>query len=79
MLPIADVGQWDADLDRNIKKPQNAYFICHSLGCITFLRYLLRHDVQIIGAIFVSGFAEKLTYIFGISQRKELRKNNGSI
>ncbi|MEK4441414.1 MULTISPECIES: RBBP9/YdeN family alpha/beta hydrolase [Niallia] len=57
---IANVTQWDLDLDRAIKEPNNVYFICHSLGCITFLRYLLRHNVQIKGAIFVSGFAEPI-------------------
>ncbi|MEK4747284.1 alpha/beta hydrolase [Niallia sp. FSL W8-0177] len=36
---IANVTQWDLDLDRAIKEPNNVYFICHSLGCITFLRY----------------------------------------
>lgn len=56
----ADVEQWDKDLDRAVLQPIGAYFICHSLGCITFLRYLLRHEVQIKGVIFVSGFARKL-------------------
>ncbi|PAE14018.1 hypothetical protein CHI02_01850 [Niallia circulans] len=61
MAPIANVTQWDLDLDRAIKEPKDAYFICHSLGFITFLRYLSRNNVLIKGAIFVSGFAEPIT------------------
>jgi len=57
---VADVKVWDEDLDRNIYNPQNAYFICHSLGCITLLRYILRNNIRIKGAIFVSGFAESI-------------------
>ncbi|MFP7394056.1 alpha/beta hydrolase [Niallia circulans] len=57
---IANVKQWDLDLDKAIKEPNNAYFICHSLGCVTFLRYLSRYNIQIKGAVFVSGFAESI-------------------
>ncbi|TRZ39806.1 hypothetical protein CEQ21_02345 [Niallia circulans] len=57
---VADVKQWDSDLDNGINTPENAYFICHSLGCITLLRYLLRHNINIAGAVLVSGFAEKI-------------------
>lgn len=57
---VADAEQWDRDLDRAITEPQDAYFICHSLGCVTFLRYLLRHNIQIDGVVFVSGFVEKI-------------------
>lgn len=57
---VADVDQWERDLIRDITHPNDAYFICHSLGCVTFLRYLLHHPTQIGGAIFVSGFAEEI-------------------
>lgn len=30
----ADVTQWDLDLEKGITAPEDAYFICHSLGCV---------------------------------------------
>ncbi|MFP3918353.1 alpha/beta hydrolase [Lysinibacillus telephonicus] len=56
----ANVVQWDLDLERGIEAPKDAYFICHSLGCITFLRYLQRHGIKIKGAILVSGFKNEI-------------------
>lgn len=56
----ADVTQWDLDLEKGITAPEDAYFICHSLGCVTFLRYLQRHHVKVEGAILVSGFVEDI-------------------
>ena len=59
-VSVADVKQWDSDLDRAVSNAQDAYFVCHSLGCVTFLRFLLRHHIQIKGAVFVSGFAQAI-------------------
>ena len=54
--------QWIEHLDRNIKKiTRETYFIAHSLGCITLLRYLEKQseNAEIGGIIFVSGFIKK--------------------
>lgn len=57
------VKEWDRYLDINIKRvDENTYFICHSLGCVTLLRYLNRQNssMKIGGMILVSGFLAKL-------------------
>lgn len=55
---LADVKQWDKDLEEAITDIENSYFICHSLGCITLLRYLLRHQAVPKGCILVSPFQQ---------------------
>ena len=59
--PIA--AEWDEHLDKKIKiRDKNTYFIGHSLGCITLLRYLQKQpiDTKIGGVILASGFIEPL-------------------
>lgn len=54
-----DVDAWQKVLDQQIPKvDENTYFVAHSLGVITLLHFLQRHDYQNIGGIIlVSGFS----------------------
>lgn len=54
-----DVDAWQKVLDQQIPKvDENTYFVAHSLGVITLLHFLQRHDYQNIGGmILVSGFS----------------------
>lgn len=54
-----DVDAWQKVLDQQIPKvDENTYFVAHSLGVITLLHFLERHDYQHIGGmILVSGFS----------------------
>ncbi|QVR67724.1 alpha/beta hydrolase [Acinetobacter sp. BHS4] len=54
-----DVEAWQKVLDQQIPKvDENTYFVAHSLGVITLLHFLQRHDYQNIGGmILVSGFS----------------------
>ncbi|MCG5265405.1 alpha/beta hydrolase [Acinetobacter pittii] len=54
-----DVDAWQKVLDQQIPKvDENTYFVAHSLGVITLLYFLQRHDYQNIGGmILVSGFS----------------------
>nr|WP_174506878.1 alpha/beta hydrolase [Acinetobacter sp. Marseille-Q1620] len=57
-----DASKWQKTLDQNIQHiDQNTYFIAHSLGSITLLKFLERHKVdQVGGIILVSGFNQKI-------------------
>ncbi|HIH26328.1 alpha/beta hydrolase [Candidatus Woesearchaeota archaeon] len=53
------IDKWVSTLKNLIKNPDsNTFFIGHSIGCQTILRYLdsLNKDIKIGGAIFVSGW-----------------------
>jgi len=54
-----DVEAWQKVLDQQIPKvDENTYFVAHSLGVITLLHFLQRHEYQNIGGmILVSGFS----------------------
>ncbi|MDF3348280.1 RBBP9/YdeN family alpha/beta hydrolase [Acinetobacter pittii] len=54
-----DVDAWQKVLDQQIPKvDENTYFVAHSLGVITLLHFLQRHEYQNIGGmILVSGFS----------------------
>jgi uncharacterized protein len=54
-----DVDAWQKVLDQQIPVVnENTYFVAHSLGVITLLHFLQRHDYQNIGGmILVSGFS----------------------
>ena len=54
-----DVDAWQKILDKKIPSvDENTYFVAHSLGVITLLHFLQRHDYQTIGGmILVSGFS----------------------
>lgn len=56
---------WVNYLAKTVKAPdKNFYFIGHSLGCITILRYLetLKKKEKIGGVILVAGFVKDLTF-----------------
>lgn len=54
-----DAEAWQKVLDQNIPVVnENTYFVAHSLGVITLLHFLQKHDYQNIGGmILVSGFS----------------------
>ena len=57
------VEAWDQYLKNNVALPdKNTFFVAHSLGCITLLRYLsaLPEHSRVGGITIVSGFAEPL-------------------
>ncbi|KAA8999432.1 serine hydrolase family protein [Affinibrenneria salicis] len=59
--PCAD--KWLAQLNETIEAPnENTWFIGHSLGCITILRYLssLHERQKVGGVILVSGFFQRV-------------------
>lgn len=56
---------WVPHLAKTVGQPQeNDYFVGHSLGCITTLRYLetLSADQKVGGAVLVAGFGHDLAY-----------------
>lgn len=58
-----NVIQWDSHLDKNITEcDENTFFVGHSLGCISLLRYLEKQpvDKKIGGVVLVSGFLEEV-------------------
>jgi uncharacterized protein len=59
------VDAWVSHLAKVVGKPdKDCYFIGHSLGCITIIRYLekLKGNIKVGGAVFVSGFASNLGF-----------------
>jgi len=64
LIPFPDsehpnVDAWQKVLDQQIPKvDEDTYFVAHSLGVITLLHFLQKHDYQNIGGmILVSGFS----------------------
>jgi predicted alpha/beta hydrolase family esterase len=60
-----DLSKWLHYLQKLARNPnENTYFVGHSLGVITILRFLesLPTDVKIGGAILVAGFPEPIGY-----------------
>lgn len=56
---------WMSFLTKLVGEPdKNCYFVGHSLGCITILRYLesLKGDQMVGGVIMVAGFSYDLEY-----------------
>lgn len=69
-----NMEKWLEYLDKKIPKlDENCYFVGHSLGCITILRFLeyLNKDSQIGGVILVAGFSSNL----GIKEIKSFFQN----
>lgn len=59
------MDKWVPYLAKIVGNPdRNCYFVGHSLGCITILRYLetLGEDQKIGGAVLVAGFGHDLEY-----------------
>jgi predicted alpha/beta hydrolase family esterase len=55
--------EWVAKIKEVVGKPDDeTYFVGHSLGCISILRYLegLDYDVDIGGVVFVAGFSKSI-------------------
>jgi len=53
------IEEWVSFLEKQVKEPsKDTYFVGHSIGCQTILRYLekLPEDTKIGGAIFVAGW-----------------------
>ncbi|WP_428309495.1 RBBP9/YdeN family alpha/beta hydrolase [Hydrocarboniphaga sp.] len=62
----ARADAWLGYLQANIRQPDaNHYFVAHSLGCISLLRYLggLPTQTRIGGFVLVSGFADSLSLL----------------
>lgn len=66
-LPKPDeprIDAWVGKFKEIVNEPdENAYFIGHSMGCQTIVRYLelLPDNVKVGGAVFVAGFFRRLT------------------
>ncbi len=59
------MGAWVGKLSSAVGKPdRDCYFVGHSLGCITILRYLetLKKGEKVGGAVLVAGFSNDLGY-----------------
>ena len=58
------MNEWLDHLNKIVTSDENTYFVGHSLGCITILRYLesLQPDKKIGGVILVAGFTSNLGY-----------------
>ncbi|QEA58217.1 hypothetical protein FGL74_00150 [Leuconostoc koreense] len=57
---IPEVKKFDNALVSQINQVESSYFICHSLGCITLLRYLINTKRIPKGIIFVSPFNQHI-------------------
>lgn len=73
--PVLD--EWLSYLSKNINSPTKAtYFVAHSLGCISLLKYLQKTELaeEIGGMILVSGFTKPLPNLETIDEftRKQL-------
>ncbi|MEK7390555.1 MAG: alpha/beta fold hydrolase [Patescibacteria group bacterium] len=66
-LPETDaprIYNWVPALAKSVKNPdEQTYFIGHSMGCQTIVRYLetLPEGIKVGGAVFVAGFLNNLT------------------
>jgi len=59
------MNAWLKHLTKTVKNPdKNCYFVGHSLGCITILRYLetLKQNQRVGGVVLVAGFTSNLGY-----------------
>ncbi len=56
------IGAWVSHLAEVVDEPdEHTYFVGHSIGCQTILRYLETIDVKVDGVILVAGFFDVLT------------------
>ncbi len=68
VMPDTDhptMESWVGHLSNIVKKPDiNCYFVGHSLGCITILRFLetLSDSEKVGGTLLVAGFGQDLNY-----------------
>lgn len=71
------IGAWTSFLSDQVGTPdENTYFIGHSIGAQTILRYLesLPEDVKIGGAVFLAGWVNLTNEAFEEEQDKEIGK-----
>lgn len=73
------IKEWVGFLEKNIKKEdlnEETYFIGHSIGCQTILRYLeqLPENIKIGGAIFIAGFFNLLESAYANEEEREIAK-----
>ena len=54
------IDEWLETLQHAAPLDNDTYIIAHSLGCITAIRYIAQMNTQIRGAIFVSGFDQRV-------------------
>lgn len=52
--------EWLWQLENKVQADEYTYFIGHSLGCITILKFIEKLNTKIGGAVLVSGFEENL-------------------
>lgn len=52
--------EWDAAVDQQIPAQDGITIIAHSLGCVTALRFVERHQISNVNLILVGAFAEPL-------------------
>ena len=50
------IEKWVGFLEKNVKIDSETYFIGHSIGCQTILRFLEKQDKKIEGCVFVAGW-----------------------
>lgn len=55
-----DQDEWNQAADYQIPAQDNLTLIAHSLGCVTALRYLARHQITNANLILVGAFADPL-------------------
>ncbi|MFZ2966049.1 MAG: alpha/beta hydrolase [Leuconostoc falkenbergense] len=58
---VAEVQKFDNALVSQIDEVESSYFISHSLGCVTLLRYLIKTKKVPKGIILVSPFDQQVT------------------
>jgi len=59
------MSAWTEHLAKTVGRPdEDCYFVGHSLGCITIMRYLetLEENEKVGGCVFVAGFTDSLGY-----------------
>lgn len=64
-LPQPDIPKielWVKTLSETVKKPdKETFFVGHSIGCSTIVRYIESIETKVGGAVFVAGFFKRLT------------------
>lgn len=73
------IKEWVSFLEKNIKEKdlnEETYFIGHSIGCQTILRYLERlpENKKIAGAIFIAGWFNLIRECYGSEEEKKIAK-----
>lgn len=59
---------WDQAVDDQIKAEDGITLVAHSLGCITAVRWLARHDVKNVGLLLVGAFDQPLPNYAGLDE-----------